>query len=127
MFGYDNVKTFSVVIGDPGADAAVALLVAPKPLEIVSLKLFSGRAITAGDGTAVVLTVYNGGTVGTATTVVGTAIGGTTTDYAVGIQDFSLGDGTMSADQVLWAKYDETGTVAPFIVICGEYIEGVAA
>lgn len=129
MFGYDNVHSMTVYIGDPGADVAViGLLRAPKGgITITNMEAVSGVALTAGAGTMTELTVYNGGTSGTATTVIGTALGGTAITWTAGLpKAFSLGDGTMSEGQYLWAKYDEEGTVAPKLSIFIEYRIGIA-
>lgn len=128
MFGYDNQKQICAVLGDPGADKNVVIFRARVPCEILAARAISGVALTAGAGTTTTLTIYNGGTSGTAQTIVGSALGGTTVDWEAQVaKSFNLGDGTMAAGEYLWVKYDEEGTVAPFITILVDYVEGVGA
>lgn len=128
MFGYDNIHSLAVCVGDPGADKNITLFRAPGPCEITKLEVVSGVALTGGAGTQTGFTVYNGGTSGTAQTVVGSALGGTATNWTAQLpKAFSLGDGTMTEGQYLWAAYDEEGTVAPFVTFLIEYRLGVAA
>jgi hypothetical protein len=129
MFGYDNVKKVSVCIGDPGADKNITLLRCPADgIEITGIYVSDGVGVVGTAGTGFALTVYNGGTSGTAQTVVGSALGGTSTTWTALLpKAMSLGDGTMTEGQYLWAAYDETGAVAQFITIMLEYRNGIAA
>lgn len=130
MFNYDNVKTFQICIGDPGADKNPMLFRAPRGGAIIEkIEAVSAVTITAAAGTGIALTVYNGGTSGTAQTVVGSALGGaagTTDTWTAQVpQAFSLSaDVELTEGQYLWAAYDETGTIAPFITVFGVYRQG---
>ncbi len=126
-FGFDNIKTFQVCIGDPTADKNVTLFRAPRGGAIIeSLEAVTGVAVTKGDGTGIAFTVYNGGTSGTAQTVVGSALGGTTVDWTAQVpKAFGLSASVeLTEGQYLWVKYDEEGTVTPYITIMGTYRTG---
>jgi hypothetical protein len=133
MFGYDNIQSLSVCIGDPGADKNPVLFRAPGPCEITKIEAVDGVGLAAGTANYFSVTVYNGGTSGTAQTTVGSAVGGTAASGTAPAwtaqlpKAMSLGDGTMSEGQYLWAAYDETGTCAQFITFLIEYRLGVAA
>lgn len=128
MFGYDNRKIITLTLGDPTADRNVQMFRAPQACEVVALYATDGVGVVGTAGTGFALTVYNGGTSGTAQTVVGSALGGTSTTWVALVpKAFSLGDGTMAAGENLWVAYDETGTVAQFITVQAEVIFGVAA
>lgn len=127
MINYNNVKTFQVCIGDPGADKNPMLFRAPRGGAIIErLEAVSSVLITNGEGTGLLFTVYNGGTSGTAQTVVGSALGGTTVTWTAQVpQAFNLSaDVELTEGQYLWVAYDETGTVAPFITLFGAYRQG---
>lgn len=122
--GYNNIKTFQVCIGDPTADKNPMLFRAPRGGAIIeALEAVSSVTITHGDGTGLLFTVYNGGTSGTAQTVVGSALGGTTSTWTAQVpRAFSLSANVeMTEGEYLWVAYDETGTVAPFITLFGTY------
>lgn len=102
----------TTLVGDLG-DETFALWVAPLAGEVVSMYVVPGATITAGAGTGLVLTLQNGGTVGTATTAIGTVGSGTadTGWVADTVRAGTLGAATFVAGDVLTLKYDETGTV----------------
>lgn len=127
MIGYNNKKSFAVTIGDPTGDRNITLLKAPAGGIIVeSLWVADGVGLTNGSGTGLLFTVYNGGTSGTAQTVVGSALGGTTVAWTAQVaQSFSLSANVeLTEGQYLWVAYDETGTVAPYITLGGTYRTG---
>ena len=127
MLGYNNKKTFAVAIGDPTGDRNIALVRAPEGGMIVeSLWAIDGVGLTNGNGTGISLTIYNGGTVGTAQTVVGSAVGGTTVAWtAQQAKTFSLSANVeLTEGEYLWVAYDETGTIAPFLTIGGTWRTG---
>lgn len=96
------------------ADETYMMWVAPAAGEVVSLYGAIGATITLGAGTALQLTLQNGGTVGTATTAIGTIGGGTTVQWTADqIKAGTLGVATFVAGDALCLKYDETGTVNP--------------
>ena len=127
MFGYENKKTLTATIGDPTGDRNIALVRAPEGGMIIeALWAVDGVGLTNGDGTGISLTVYNGGTSGTAQTVVGSALGGTTVAWtALVAKTFNLSANVeLTEGQYLWVAYDETGTIAPFLTIGGTWRTG---
>ena len=124
MFGFNNKKMFTVGLGDPGADKNITLLRGPAGgMVIENLWASNGVALTNGAGTGLTFTVYNGGTSGTAQTVVGSALGGTTVAWTAQLpKSFSLSANLeIGEGEFLWVAYDEEGTVAPFVTIGGQY------
>ena len=95
------------------ADETYTLWVAPAACEVVSFYVVPGATITAGAGTGLALTLQNGGTVGTATTAIGTVGSGTadTGWVADKVRAGTLGAATLAAGEALTLKYVESGTV----------------
>jgi len=127
MFGFNSKKLINVCIGDPTADKNVVLARAPSGGMIIEdLQATTGVTVTLGAGTGLTFTVYNGGTSGTAQTVVGSALGGTTITWTAQVaKSFALSANVELAEgEYLWVAYDEEGTVAPFITITGTWRSG---
>ena len=69
MFGFDNVKTVSVVVSDPGADAIIPVFKVPSRLtkiEILTAYAVCDTTISDGVGTAFTLRLLDYGSGGTA-------------------------------------------------------------
>ena len=82
MFGYDAVRSQTVVLSDPGADGTFPIWKAPSraaKVEILAASAWVDTAI-AGVGTAITLTLLDRGAAGTATaSAVASALGATGT------------------------------------------------
>lgn len=104
----------ALITGDI-ADETYQMWVAPAACEVISLYAAIGATITAGAGTGLAIVLQNGGTVGTATTAIGTVGSGTadTSWVADTIVAGSVGVATLAAGEALCFKYDETGTINP--------------
>lgn len=127
MFGFDDKKTIQVTIGDPTGDRNITLFKAPPGGAIIEdLWAIDGVGLTNGAGTGIALTVYNGGTSGTAQTVVGSALGGTTVAWTAQVAKvFDLSANVeLTEGQYLWVAYDESGTIAPYLTIGGSWRAG---
>ncbi len=125
LSGYN--KNIVTVNSPTSADYTIPVLRAP----------FGGATITGAWGVSSTtlagstadyfnVTLLNGGTVGTATSAIGTA-GGTTGWTAQTAKAFSLNDSAdeLTEGQYLMAKYDETGTVAVAdVTIIVEWVHG---
>ena len=97
---------------------------APFAGEVIDLWAIVGATLTAGAGTGLSIVLQNGGTVGTATTAIGT-VGGGTADAgwaADTVRAGTLGVATFSAGDVLCVKYDETSTVNPVWLNVGFHV-----
>jgi len=135
MIGYMNPKTVTLCFSDPTADEYFKIMRVPSrasKIEIISAWAECDTTITLGDGTGIALTLYNYGTAGTAVVTGGTlssALGGTAVTWTTAVpKEFTISEGTMTADQYLVLKYDETGTIAPLNITVGiEYVDGVGA
>ena len=133
MFGYDDVKTVSVVISDPTSDATYPILRVPTrmtKIEVLRAWAEVDTTITLGSGTGIALTLLVYGSEGTGLEgTVSSILGGTTITWTAETpKTFSLSDGTMDADEYLRVKYDESGTVAPLNITIGiDYVSGVGA
>lgn len=102
----------ALITGDI-ADETYQMWVAPAACEVVSLYAAIGAALS-GEGTALQITLQNGGTTGTATTAIGTVGGGTTIAWVADtFKAGTLGVATLAAGEALCFKYDETGTINP--------------
>lgn len=101
------------LVGDLG-DNTYHVWKAPFAGEVIDLWASSGATITAGAGTGLSMVLINGGSVGTATTALGTVGSGTADTSWVGtavVAGSVLSGASFSAGDVLCLKYDETGTV----------------
>jgi hypothetical protein len=107
--------------GDVG-DNTIHAWKAPFSGEVVNM--WAGVGVTVeGAGTGILVALQNGGSIGTATTLLGSVYGGTAAGTSwIGTVCYS---GTMaastafSAGDVLTIKYDETGTINPGWVNAG--------
>lgn len=114
MFQSQVVFPVTALITGDIADETYQMWVAPQACEVISCYAAIGATITLGAGTALQITLQNGGTVGTATTAIGTIGGGTTVQWTADtIKAGTLGVATLAAGEALTFKYDETGTVNP--------------
>ena len=133
MFGYDNARTDTVVLSDPGASGTFPIWRAPSratKVEILSAWAVCDTAI-AGVGTAITLTLLDRGTAGTATaTSVSVALGAAGTgDWTAGTpRAFTISEGTLDSTDYLCVGYIEAGTIAPKNITIGiEWVSGVGA
>ena len=133
MFGYDAVRSQTVVISDPGADGTYLIWKAPSratKVEILAASAWSDTAI-AGVGTAITLTLLDRGASGTAVaTAVAGALGATGTgDWTASVpRAFTISEGTLDGGDYLAVGYLESGTIAPKnITVSFEWVSGVGA
>ena len=111
MFGAYDIKSTTVFLDyDPAADDDIPVFIAPKALEIVSIKATTVNAVVADGTNYFDLAVYNGGTSGTALTAVAGTVGGTVGWVALTPVSFTVSNGTMAANEVLKLRYNEAGT-----------------
>lgn len=132
-FGRDIQHTVTVVVSDPTADSIFPIWRVPgeiTKIEILEAWANSDTAVTLGNGTGIALTMLDYGTaaagnVGTVTSV----LGGTTITWTANTpKEFTMSDGTLDADDYLFLKYDETGTVAPVnLTVSFTWVSGVGA
>ena len=118
MFGYDAVRSETVVISDPGASGTYPIWKAPSraaKVEILAASAWVDTAI-AGVGTAITLTLVDRGATGTG-------------DWTAGVpRAFTISEGTLDGGDYLCLGYLESGTIAPKnITVCFEWISGVGA
>lgn len=111
MFGANNTKTLTAYLDhDPAADDDLFVFKAPQQLEIVSASFACNNAVAASTANYFDLALYNGGTAGTATTAIAGTIGGTVGWSALTPKDFTVSNGTVTANQVVYLRYNEEGT-----------------
>ncbi len=117
--GYNS--RFTTLNSTTSANGTVPMLVAPTGgLTLKSAYAFAGATLAAGSANHFNLTLLNGGTVGTATTAISSALGGTAASgtapgWTLGKKEtfaFTSGSEDLAQGEVLRVKYDETGTVA---------------
>ena len=111
MFGSQNTKTLTVPFNyDPAADDDLYVFKAPHQLEIVSASFACNNALAGSTANYFDLALYNGGTAGTATTAIAGTIGGTIGWSALTPKDFTISNGTVTANQIVYLRYNEEGT-----------------
>lgn len=111
MFGSYNTETLIAYIDhDPAADDDLFIFKAPQQIEIVSASFTCNNAVAADANNYFDVALYNGGTAGTATTAIGGTVGGTVGWTALTPKDFTVSDGTVTANQIVYLRYNEHGT-----------------
>lgn len=111
MFGSQNNKILALYIAhDPAADDDLYLFKAPTQMEIVSASFACNNAVAANTANYFDLALYNGGTAGTATGAIAGTIGGTVGWDAKTPKDFTVSNGTITANQIVYLRYNEEGT-----------------
>jgi hypothetical protein len=111
MFGDRNIKTLVVALDfDPAADDDIYLFKAPEKLEIISASMALNNALAGSTANYFDVALYNGGTAGTAVTAIAGTIGGTAGWSALTPKDFTVSNGTVTANQVVYLRYNEEGT-----------------
>lgn len=128
MFGSMNTKSVVVALNyDPAADDDIPLWVAPTACEIVSAYAVVANNVAAHTANYFDLALYNGGTAGTDTTAVAGTIGGTAGWTGLTPKAFTIANGSVSAGDVVYARYNEEGT-GTFVAMNVQlnYVEGQA-
>lgn len=111
MFGSQNTKILALYVDhDPAADDDLFLFKAPHQLEIVSASMALNNALAGSPANYFDVALYNGGTAGTATNAVAGTIGGTAGWSALTPKDFTITNGTVTAGQIVYLRYNEEGT-----------------
>lgn len=111
MFNSQNLKTLAISYGhDPAADDDLIAFVSPTTLEIQSASFTCSNAVSADGTNYFDVALYNGGSAGTATTAIGGTIGGTAGWAANTPQAFTISNGTVVANDVVYLRYNEAGT-----------------
>lgn len=111
MFGSQNNKIITFALDfDPGADDQIYLFKAPNQMEIVSASFACNNALAASTANYFALQLKNAGTAFTGTANISNSIGGTTGFAALTPIDFTISNGTVTANQVVYLDYNEAGT-----------------
>jgi len=118
--GYIRQKVAVYVDHDPAADDYLPLFIAPAAVEIHQVKAVTANDVAASTVNYFDVALVNGGTAGTATTLISGTIGGTAGWTGLTPKTFSLTAGSeeLAANEVLTLKYNEegTGTFAAMLV-----------
>lgn len=133
-FGYDAVRSETVVLSDPGADGTFLIWRAPSraaKVEIIEAWGASDTEVKDGAGTAFTLRLADKGAAGTSTiSYVSATLGAAGTgDWSANVpRAFTISEGTLDGGDYLAVVYDETGTVAPKNITIGfSWVSGVGA
>lgn len=111
MFGSQNRKTILVPLNyDPAADDDFYVLKAPYNLTIESASFACNNAVAASTANYFDVALYNGGTATSGTTLIAGTIGGTAGWSALTPKNFTISNGTITSDQVVYLRYNEEGT-----------------
>ena len=133
MFGYDNIRMVPVQLGDPGASRNILAFRAPCDCEVISAYAVDNIGIVAGTANYFTVALQNGGSGGTATTALataigGTAVGGTAPAWVVNVpQAFTVTKGTLTAGDWVRVAYVEVGTLAQNVGIVLNVVNGIGA
>jgi hypothetical protein len=131
MFGSENIRSMTVVIADPGADAkSIALWRAPVAAEILRAYIVCQNA--QAEGSAGNFALHNFGTSGTAVEgTVAAGKGGTASANRLAAATpvaYTLTEGTMAAGEWLYCQYEETGDfIEGLVSITFDYVTGIGA
>ena len=118
MFGYNNREiVVSHIDWDPGADDYIPLFRAPVDCEVLGAWAINTNAVAADGSNHFQVSLCNGGTAGSSTTVISGTVGGTAGWTALKAEDLTPVDGTLTAGQIVTMHYDENGT-GTFGAIC---------
>lgn len=131
LAGYRRM-TMSFAIMDPTADARVILFKVPSghTYTVESGVAAFSAASTADTANYIELSLENGGTAGTAQTLISGTAGGTAGWVAQTPQALTVtaGAGDLTEGQHLVLRYNETGTVAPGVMsVCLDVVDGIGA
>ena len=111
MFGSYATETLLIPFNyDPAADDDLFVFKAPQQLEIVSASFTCNNAVAADATNYFDVALYNGGTAGTATTAIAGTVGGTVGWGALIPKNFTISNGTVTANQIVYMRYNENGT-----------------
>lgn len=111
MFGGNTKHSVVAFMGhDPGADDDIPVWVAPLACEIVGAKVVVTNAVAGNTANYFDLSLYNGGTAGTALTAIAGTIGGTAGWSALVPVPFTVSNGTVAAGELVKIRYNEEGT-----------------
>lgn len=111
MFGANNTQILTFYVDfDPAADDDIYLFKAPQQLEVVSASMAVNNALAGSTANYFDVALYNGGTAGTAVSVLAGTIGGTVGWSALTPKDFTISNGTVTTDQIVYLRYNEEGT-----------------
>lgn len=111
MFG-DQIKN-SVVVAldyDPAADDDLSIWRAPQDVVVTAAYAWTQNTLAGSTANYFDLALYNGGTAGTALGTLAGTIGGTAGWTAQTPKTFTVSNGTVTAGQLITARYNEEGT-----------------
>lgn len=132
VFGYDNREFVNVFIDhDPGQVEAYPLFVATQDCQIKSASVVVTNSVNQTDAAYFTLSLFNGGTIGTAVTLLSGTIGGTAgTPGWTGLtpEALPISAGAVTAGQVVILDYVEAST-ATFgsMMVQLEILSGIGA
>lgn len=111
MFGGNTKHSVVAYIDhDPAADDDLPVWVAPLACEIVSAKVVIANDVAANTANYFNLALINGGSAGTAATLLAGTIGGTAGWTGLTPVAFTISNGTVDAGQLVKLRYNEEGT-----------------
>lgn len=111
MLGGNVLYSHAINLGpDPAADDDLPVWVAPQTVEIVSAGYTKANDLNGSTANYFDLALYNGGTAGTALTLIAGTIGGTGGWTALVPVAFTISNGTVTAGEVVKVRYNEEGT-----------------
>lgn len=111
MFGSYQTQILTAYIDhDPAADDQLYIFKAPQKLEIVSASFACNNAVAADGTNYFSVQLKNAGTAFTGTANITDSVGGTAGWSALTPKDFTVSNGTVAANEVVYLNYDENGT-----------------
>lgn len=111
MFPATQVHSVVVALDyDPTADDIIPLWRAPAASEVVGAYATTVNDVAASTADYFSVALRNGGAIGTATTAMAAAVGGTAGWTGLTPKTFTVTEGTLAAGDIVTLNYDETGT-----------------
>lgn len=110
---FQSQVRFPVVVSldyDPAADDVIAFWKAPLACEIVSACATVANDVAAHADNHFAVSLLNGGAAGTATTALGSAVGGTVGWTGLTPKPFTITEGSIAAGDIVVISYNEEGT-----------------
>lgn len=116
-----NLLSVTVEVPDPAADLDITVFRFPVDGRLRGAYVTPRATLAAGTVNHYQVALYNGGSSGTAQTVISGTVGGTVGWTAQTAKSVTINTPTFAAGEWVVLDYDETGTVAPDFVVQLDY------
>lgn len=116
-----DINSVCFEVNDPAADLDITIFRFPVAGRLRGVYFTPKATLAAGTTDHYEVSLFNGGTSGTATTVATGTVGGTVGWTAQTTKTATISAANFAAGEYVVINYDETGTVAPEFVVQVDY------